>query len=154
FVEASALLRAIYRDVDFTEFNFTNHMLQRLNLISPDRFQPVLEELRTAWIARMRLVLSQIPGKTVLLWASTASPEDIGDDFDADPAFVTRTMLDTVIPMATDYVEVIASPDAVEAGTEGMVFSEMEAPAAAQMLGPQSHTEIAAALAPILKTYL
>ncbi|WP_415401637.1 DUF6473 family protein [Tateyamaria sp. SN3-11] len=154
FVEASALLRAIYRDVDFAEFNFTNHMLQRLNLVSPERFQPVVEELRAAWAARMRLVLSQIPGKTILLWASDRAPEDMDDCIDADPAFVTRDMLNTVIPMATEYVEVVASPEAMAAPTDGMVFSEMDAPVARQMLGPQVHRDIADALSPVLKSML
>ncbi|MEL6452455.1 MAG: DUF6473 family protein [Pseudomonadota bacterium] len=151
FVEASALLRAIYRDVDFAEFNFTNHMLTRLHLLSPDRFESVLEELRTAWVARMRLVLSQISGHTVLLWASARAPEDRTDAIDdADPSFVTRDMITAVSSMATQRVEVVATPDAVEAGTDGMVFTEMEAPAAQTMLGPQMHHDIAAALTPVL----
>jgi uncharacterized protein DUF6473 len=154
FVEASALLRAIYRDIDFAEFNFTKHMLHRLQLVSPDRFEPVVDELREAWTARMRLVLSQIQGKTILLWASNVSPDETGDDIDTDPAFVTREMLNHVIPMATSYLEAVTSPEAQESGTEGMVFSEMEATAARKMLGPQSHQEIASALAPMLQTLL
>lgn len=150
FVEASPLLRAIFRDVDFAEFNFTNHMLKRLATVSPERFQPVVEELRTAWIARMRLVLSQIPCKSVLLWASNACPEDIGDDIDADPAFVTRAMIDAVVPFASDYVEVIASDEAKAAGTEGMILGELDGPAASQMLGPHVHRDIADALTDVL----
>jgi hypothetical protein len=150
FVEASPLLRAIFRDVDFAEFNFTNHMLKRLHLVSPDRFQPVVDELRAAWTARMRLVLSQIPGKTVLLWASDCTPEDIGEDIDADPAFVTREMLDDILPMATHYVEAVTSHDAERDKTTDMVFAELEAAAARRMLGPQAHRDIAAALAPVL----
>jgi len=152
FVEASALLRAIYREVDFSEFNFTNHLLQRLHLISPDRFQTVVEELQTAWIARMRLVLSQISGRTVLLWAADTKPPAIAHDTDAEPAFVSRGMIDKVAELATEYVEVCVSDDALDAGTEGMVFSETEAPAARTMLGPVAHQEIAAALAPALQT--
>lgn len=154
FVEASPLLRAIFRDVDFAEFNFTNHMLTRLMTISPERFQPVVNELRTAWIARMRLVLSQIPGKSILLWASAVNPEDIGNDVDADPAFVTRDMLDEVIPLATEYVEVVASDAAQEASTDGMVLSELDFPAARKMLGPQVHRDIAQKLTPVLKSLL
>ncbi|MFL4469952.1 DUF6473 family protein [Tateyamaria armeniaca] len=151
FVDASALLRAIYRDVDFAEFNFTNHMLQRLMTVSPERFEPVADELRTAWVARMRLVLSQIPGKSVLLWASDKAPEEAENDVDAELAFVSRAMLEEVIPMATQYVEVVASDEAKAAGTDGMVLSEMDVPAASKMLGPIMHNEIAAGLAPVLK---
>ena len=151
FVEASPLLRAMYRDIDFAEFNFTNHVLQRLVTVSPDRFELVLDELRTAWVARMRLVLSQISGKTVLLWASARRPEDMGDCIDADPAFVTRMMLDQISPMATQYVEVVSTEAAKAAGTDGMVLGELDVPAASQILGPYTHDDIATALVPVLK---
>ena len=150
FVEASPLLRTIYREVDFAEFNFTNHMLQRLLLISPERFHAVLDELRTAWLARMRLVLSQIPGKTVLLWASDHAPSETATDIDTDPAFVNSGMIAEIEPLVTKVVKVVASREAREAGTDGMVFAEMDAPAAATMLGPKVHREIADALLPVL----
>lgn len=151
FVEASALLRTIYREVDFAEFNFTNHMLKRLELVSPDRFDTVIDELRMAWLARMRLVLSQIPGKTVLLWASKVAPGDEPIDIDADPAFVTDKMLLEIEPLVTRIVKVVATPAAVAAGTDGMVFAEMEQPAAQAMLGPVMHEEIAQKLLPVLQ---
>ncbi len=154
FVEASPLLRAIFRDVDFAEFNFTNHMLKRLATTSPDRFEPVLEELRTAWVARMRLVLSQIPGKSILLWASAHAPDDIGDDIDADPAFITNAMIEAVKPFATSYVEAVATDEVKSEGTGGMVHSELEAPAARMMLGPRMHEQIAAILAPALRAVM
>ncbi|WP_147110817.1 DUF6473 family protein [Tateyamaria sp. syn59] len=150
FVEASSLLRAIYREVDFAEFNFTNHMLARLELISPERFETVVEELQTAWVARMRLVLSQIKGRTVLLWASRQTPEASAQDPETDLAFVSREMIDKVSELATEYVETVISEDAIAVGTEGMVFNEMDAPAARQMLGPAAHKEIAQSLAPVV----
>lgn len=150
FVDASAILRAIYRDVDFAEFNFTNHMLERLITLSPERFEPVVEELRAAWIARMRLVLSQIPGKSVLLWASDATPEDTADDMESEPAFVSPAMIKEVLPLATEYVEVIASDEARAAGTDGMMLGELDVPAASKMMGPMMHKEIASALKPVL----
>ena len=154
FVDASAMLRAIYRDVDFAEFNFTNHMLQRLITISPERFETVLDELRSAWVARMRLVLSQIQGKSILLWASDASPEEAQSNLDAEPAFVDRAMIEEVTALATHYVEVVASQEAKATGTEGMVLSEMDVPAASKMLGPTAHKEIALALKPALQSVL
>ena len=150
FVEASALLRAIYRDVDFAEFNFANHMLKRLQLVSPDRFQTVVDELQAAWSARMRLILNQMSGKVILLWASAHEPPETAHEIDTDPAFVTRSMVDVLRPLVTDYVEVVASPDALAAGTEGMVFAPMDQAAARTMLGPQLHREVADALTPAL----
>jgi len=154
FVDASALLRAIYRDVDFAEFNFTNHMLQRLITVSPGRFETVLDELRAAWVARMRLVLSQIQGESILLWASDLSPEEADCDLNAEPAFVNRMMLEEVASLATHYVEAVASPEAKATGTDGMVLSEMDVPAASKMLGPSVHKEIAMALKPALQSVL
>ena len=151
FIEASALLRTIYREVDFAEFYFANHLLQRLRLVSPDRFHAVLDELRTAWLARMRLVLSQIPGKTILLWASDTAPSDVALDLEADPAFVTHSMIAEIEPLVTQNVKVVASDAAQTAGTDGMVYAEMDGPAAAQMLGPLAHREIADALVPALQ---
>ncbi|MEL7165172.1 MAG: DUF6473 family protein [Pseudomonadota bacterium] len=151
FVEASALMRTIYREVDFAEFNFTNHMLKRLKLVSPDRFSSVIDELQSAWVARMRLVLSQIPGKTVLLWASDAGPENQPREIDTDPAFVSEKMLHEIEPLVTRSVRIVASEDAMAMGTEGMVFADMDTPAAKVMLGPEVHREIADGLVPVLR---
>lgn len=150
-VKVSGLLRAIYREVDFAEFNFTNHMLQRLEIVSPNRFASVLGELRSAWLARMQQLLGQIPGKTILLWASQYSPDDEPSCIEADPAFLNRDMMDEISPFVTEKVEVVASDDAMAARTDGMVFAEMDAPAAKTMLGPQAHREIADALLPALQ---
>ncbi len=154
FVSASALLQTIYREVDFTEFNFTKHMLGDLLTLSPDRFYTVKMELQQAWIARMRLMLGSIKGKTVLLWfASQPPPEDIeGEDKDLgqDPLFVIRKMIDEITPLVTKVVEINTSTQAMEAGTQGMVFSEMEALAAQEMLGPIAHAEAAERLVKVI----
>ena len=157
FVSASTLLKAIYREVDFADFHFNRHMLSRLQMVSPDRFKTVREELQTAWLARMRLILGQIQGKTVLLWFSGRAPEDcdvcegvLGND----PLFVTRDMVEELRPHATEVVEVLASKQACAAGTDGMVFSQMEAMAAAEMLGPLAHQEAADAVTQALQRLL
>jgi hypothetical protein len=74
FLRASGLLRTIYREVDFTEFNFTRHMLTTLQSISPQKFEVVVDELKAAWVARMSLLLDQARGKTVLLWMADRPP--------------------------------------------------------------------------------
>lgn len=154
FVEASELLRTIYREVDFAEFNFTNHMLKRLHLISPERFQVVVDELQTAWSARMRLILNQMQGRTILLWVGAYRPPDAALDIDVDPAFVTRAMIGNLRPLVSDYVEVAASEEARAAGTEGMVFAPMDKAAAETMLGPLLHREVADALLPVIKSMI
>jgi len=154
FVKPSALLQTIYREVDFAEFNFNRHMLQRLHEISAERFETVCEELRAAWVARMQHLLGRISGKTVLLWASTRTPDEPAPAFETDPWLIGRTHLDAIAPDVTDTVEVVFSRAAREAGTDGMVFAEMERPAAGQVINAAAHREIGAALAPVVARLL
>ena len=154
FLQPATLLKTIYREVDFADYHFTRHLLGALMKISAERFEVVRQELQDAWKARMRLMLHQISGKTILLWFSDRSPDhdragtgQIG----ADPLFVTRSMMEEIAPLATEVVEVVASPYASAAGTDGMIFSEMDAPAAAELMGPIAHQEAAEAIAPVLQ---
>ena len=150
FVSTSTLLRTIYREVDFADFHFNKHMLKCLKRVSPDRFAVVREELQSAWIARMRLLLNRINGKSILLWFSDHAPEDEGtggtDDIGRDPLFVTREMMDEIAPSATTVIEVVATGNALSVGTEGMVFSEMDVMASSELMGPVAHQEVADAL--------
>lgn len=150
FVAAASILKTIYREVDFADFHFNKHMLSHLLQWSPERFETVRQELREAWLARMRFMMSQIKGKSVLLWFAGHKPEDtdMSDDSDlsTDPLFVTREMIEEIREYATAYVETVASPEAQAQGVEGMVFSELDALAAKQVLGPAAHREAADAL--------
>jgi hypothetical protein len=150
FLKPSGLLEAIFRDVDFAEFNFNKHMLTHLNAVSPERFRTVREELQIAWVGRMRHLLGRIPGKTVLLWFGEADPDNRDNGMTHDPWLITREMIETLRNEVTEMVEVQASEHARNQGTIGMVFSEMERPAAQTMLGPVAHQEAAAALVPVL----
>lgn len=149
FVSATPMLRAIYPDVDFTNFHFNRHMLNELRELSEERYWIVEQELRQAWIARMTSLLERIAGRVVLVWISDRSSEDL-ERVTSDPMHVTAEMLGLVTPLATEYVEVSLSPDARRSTLDGKVFRQMEAPAAREMLGPQAHVEIADALYPVL----
>lgn len=153
FLGATPLLRSIFRDVDFTEFNFTRHMLTSLHASSPDKFEVVAEELRVAWVARMKLLLARLTGKTVLLWMANASPPAPGGRADIlpDPMLVDCEMLAAVSAYASAFVEVSGSPEARAKGTEGMAFTPLEAPAAAGLPGPAIHKEVADRLLPVLQ---
>lgn len=148
FVRASTLLNTIFREVDFTEFNFTKHLLTGLQAISEERFRIVRDELKEAWIARMKLLLSKIEGKTILLWFAERTPEDMSenDGLGQDPTFVDRRMIEEIRPFVTEVVEVVASDAAMAQGTDGMKFSSMERPAAQALMGPAAHAEAAKAL--------
>lgn len=153
FIGASELMKQIFREIDFTEFHFTRHMLGTLSARAPDRYAMLREELRQAWLARMRLLLDGISGRKVLLWFSAQSPSDnlaeVG--LGHDPVFVDRDMIDELRPLTDDVIEVVASAEARQNNRSGMVFREMEKVAAKRMLGPKAHQEAAEAIAAKLK---
>ncbi len=148
FLRASAMMQSVFREIDFTEFHFTRHMLGSLAANAPDRFAMVIGEVQKAWLARMELLLARIGPHAVLLWFADHAPENSTDltDARADPFAIERWMIERLRPRVAAVIEVVASPAALTRGVEGMVFSELEAPAARGMLGPAAHTEAARAL--------
>ncbi|WP_071674587.1 DUF6473 family protein [Nioella nitratireducens] len=153
FVKASTMLRTIYREVDFTEFHFTRHMLTALRRRSEDRFSIILQELREAWQARMIRVLSQIEVPVHLLWLSQRAPDDDplgGDDLGDDPLFVDGEMLDTVARHAASTSVCVTPTDARAPAQRGMYFGRGEDEAARLMPGPADHARVAGQLAAVL----
>ncbi|WP_460272617.1 DUF6473 family protein [Celeribacter sp. ULVN23_4] len=148
FLRASTLLRTIYREVDFTDFNFTRHLLQTLEQVSEEKFSMVRQELRDAWGARMRTMAQKLHGELILLWVSDHAPEDEAacEAIGADPLFVTREMIEDIRPLVKDVVEVVVTPEEIEQGYGLMTYSDLDAPAAREMLGPVAHAKAADAL--------
>lgn len=155
FLRASNLLKAIYREVDFTEFNFTRHLLSRLKEISEDKFVMVEQELKDAWVARMKTLISTIESPVVLLWLADHSSDDATfcTVEGSDPLFIDRAMLEEVVPYADGMVEVVIDQEEIEQGFAGLAYSEMELLAARGMLGTVAHEKAAAALAPVLESF-
>jgi len=156
FLRASTLLKTIYREVDFTDFNFTRHLLQDLEAASPEKFAMVRQELKEAWVARMKMLLQKMGSRVVLLWLGRHSPDDheACEAIGHDPLFVDRDMLCEIRPLVRDIVEVVAAPEEVEAGRLRLVHSELETPAAQEMLGPIVHERAAAELARAVARYV
>ncbi|MFZ7091730.1 DUF6473 family protein [Primorskyibacter sp. 2E233] len=151
FLRASEKLEKLFPEVDFTEFHFNRHMLARLSEISEDRAAIVIEELRTAWVARMKHILTIIRGKVVLLWFADHPVSEGGVSPNArDPLFVTRSMIETLRPRVASVVEVVQSEDAALQGTLGMTFNDFEACAATELMGPMAHAEAADSLVEVL----
>lgn len=152
FLKASALLRTIYREVDFTEFSFTRHLLMALKTVSPSRFAMLEQELRAVWLARMELLLSKISGRVVLLWMSDRTPlrEPMGDDLGVDPLFVDAQMIDALSPRLDGYVEVVVPWELRAMGTAGMMYPELERGIAQEMYGPGVHKLVASKLMGVL----
>jgi hypothetical protein len=154
FLNASDLMKRLFREVDFTEFTFNRHMLSTIRRVSPERYQMIEQELQEAWVARMRHLLQGAGGRKVLLWFAAHAPENRvtgRDDLGGDPLFINRQMIDSLRHHVTEVVEVVASPEALAQGTAGMVFDPLEEAKANTMMGPAAHAEAAAALAPVLR---
>ncbi len=156
FLRAANLLKTIYREVDFTEFNFTRHLLTTLHQASPDKFAMVEQELKEAWVARMKTLISKIDGKIILLWMADHAPETCAScSIDgSDPLFVGEEMINELRPFVAGVVEVEVSRAEIDAGHGDMVFTDMEEPAARGMLGPIAHERVADALEEILRPHL
>lgn len=155
FLRASAPLRMLYPEVDFTDFHFTRHLIQTLHDIDPERFEAVRTELQEAWLARMNTMLRSIESPVVLLWLAERHPSQPSDlSLTSDPLFVTDAMLEELGPMIEAVVEAVPSASARTAGAGGMVFSGLEAPAAAKVPNAAVHLEAARALVRRLDGFL
>ncbi len=153
FVRASDLMQNVFPEVDFTDFSFTRHLLTSLAEMSPEKFSLVAHDLREAWVARMKQVLTHIDGKVVLLWVSEHAPppEPELSPNAQDPMFVDREMLDALSDAVAHTVEVVGSAAERKKGLDEMFFHEFELPAAEEMLGPVVHRRVSEALVPVLK---
>lgn len=151
-IEASTVLRALYPDVDFTEFSFTRHMLSALFMKSPQRFATVQKELEQAWVSRMQSMLTVVGTRVVLLWWSDRPLTNDAwysrpDPFRGDPLFVTRSMVQALRPLVKQIVEV--EPIAHD-GCRGMIVSDIDRLAAAERLPVQSHFVAARQIIPLV----
>ena len=146
FIAATPLLKTLFRDVDFTDFHFTRHMLTTLEANSHDRFEEVADELRRTWVERMDALLGRLPKRTILLWIADMPPQAKGQHppLQCDPVLVDRAMLAAVTPRAGGFVEAVASANARMSSLEGMAFAALEALAAATLPGPSVHRDVAA----------
>ncbi len=147
FLRASERLETLYPEVDFTDFHFNRHMLGHLAGLAPDRFDAVVEELQQAWIARMKHLLTILRGNVVLLWFSRHDPSArLAAEIEDEPLFVTRKMLQTLEPRVAAVVEVVPPQEVLMEGTVGMHFTDYEACAAEEQMGPRAHELVANAL--------
>jgi hypothetical protein len=152
FLKATTMLKTIYPEVDFTEFHFTRHLLTHLKATSQDRFAILVEELRTAWLARMMRLLKGIEAPVHLLWLSRRAPDaadrtmQIGDD----PLFIDRVLLDKVAAQAASLTIAVPQKDRATRPNKGMFFAAGEEAAARALPGPDAHDLAALALRDLL----
>lgn len=149
FLKASTLLQSIYREVDFTEFSFTRHMLTSLKTLSPQRFAAIEMELRSAWVARMEMMLRQIDGRRILMWLREPQPAlDSPAHLGPEPLFIDASLVSRLSPLVDEIVEIDIA--GARGDADGMLYAPMEAPAARGMIGPDAHAVIAQDLLAVL----
>jgi hypothetical protein len=146
FLSVSPALRDMFPDVDFSGINFTGHLLATLATQSRASFQVLVDELKWAWVQRMRRVLDLIQGDIILLWMSERCPDRGGNCHDQEePHYVDRQMLNAVADKVAGIVEVVAERN--QPKLDGMIFGEGEADAAMRLPGPIAHLQAAEKLA-------
>lgn len=133
FIAARQPLRALYPEVDFTEFHFTRHMLLSLQRRSASRFDLIVQELRKEWVIRMRLLLESIEMPTVLLWLAGHAPPGPGiyANLEGHPPLVDAGMIEQVRAKASTYLEIVRSPDNLRGRPVGGGPAQRSFPAAA-----------------------
>lgn len=160
FLHATPLLRGMFREVDFTEFSFTRHMLRALQATSPDRFEVVAEELRATWVERMLLLLGRITGPKILFWMSDQAPPPPARraSLRIEPLLVDAEMVAALSGQADVYVEhvtkALAITSAITPALTGLAFAPLDAQVAAGLPGPAAHRQAAEALSAALGRYI
>jgi hypothetical protein len=137
-------LRTLYPDMDFTEFNFTRHLVHTLALQGHERFAIVAMELASVWRQKMVRLLSEIGGPTILLWLAEAPPPQPSDRLRLSqgmPPLVDQMMLGAIAPLANAYIQVV--PRRWGGSLEGKCFAPLETPAALAVPGTRTHEQIA-----------
>ncbi|PWE32509.1 hypothetical protein DDZ14_10660 [Maritimibacter sp. 55A14] len=146
FIRASAALKALFPGLDFTDFNFTRHLLTGLRDHAPEAFPAVVEEVQSAWLARMRQLLRGIPSRTILLNLAERPAPETDLPLGPEPLFVTGAMIDRLRPDVSQVVECRVCVPEGAARLHGMVFDRLEESAAQGMMPPALHEAAAKAL--------
>jgi hypothetical protein len=115
---------------------------------SDEKFGMVRQELKDAWVARMKTMIQKMPTNLVLLWVSDHSPDDTAacNTIHGDPLFVDRDMIEEIRPLVKAVVEVVSTQKEIDDGYELMSFSDLDALSAREMLGPVVQSKVADAL--------
>lgn len=151
FLYATVQLKRLYREVDFAQFNFTQHMLQHLFQLGEERFGPVRGVLQKMWLSRMRQFLGTLGGEVVLLrFTSGLEKRSWPPAVGWEPLFVTDEMVDSLGGLVSAIVDVPVAQDVEEIRLQGMVYNLFEEEAAKAVPPPRAHTDAAQALRPVL----
>jgi hypothetical protein len=144
----TAAMRGLFPEVDFTEFHFTRHLLQSLQVRSRERFAIIAAQLQARWVERTAALLQGLGPQVVLLWAGAQAPlvdasTQIGPRY---PALVDAGMVAKVVPLAQRYLE-LCPPTERPAMDDFLQNMALEA----GVMGLRGHRVIAERLVPVLR---
>lgn len=110
----SKALSDLFPHVDFETFSYAHNMLNQIAEEDGEKFIEVERELKTAWVARTRLMLESIQTKKILFWFSERAPNEEPQTKDKKtklkyPHYVDQAMLDAVTPFVDKIVYCISS---------------------------------------------
>lgn len=153
----SKALEELFPHIDFETFTYAHNMLNQIEANDPQSFVEVEMELKTAWVARTRLLLESIHTRKVLFWFSERRPDE---EIDRDettatlkyPQFVDDNMLEAVAPYADKIVHCVSSeglPQSLLIGGETVLQTPYGTPVAENRYypSPEMHRLAADALA-------
>lgn len=133
-VSTTRLFRQVFPEIDLSEVHFTRHLLRQIQTMAPNRYETVIEELRSAWVEGMADLLSRLNGPKVLMWISPQSGGDADTDPRAgegqEPLFVDVAAIQAVSGFVDALIEVRETPQITAQGLAGMAFPEVEERAA------------------------
>ena len=141
FLKASQALISLYPEMDFTEVHFTRHLLSRLQSICAERFELVAEEVRCAWQARVRKLISHMNGQSFLLWFAPEPLRDGASTALSEEPFLTRNTVAALTPLVSGLLDVV--PELWRAGDDELLVPPLEHARAEHLSGPVAHRQVA-----------
>ncbi|MEM8774950.1 MAG: DUF6473 family protein [Pseudomonadota bacterium] len=156
FLNAKEPLTALFPKVDFTEFNFTRHMLSELKNKSESKFARITEELTKRWIVRMKRLLGRIDSPVLLLWFSGRCPEEEFEhpEIRFQPSLVRRDMIDELQQHASAFFEFDTASgmraNNVDHALIDKVFARLSKRVFLDVPGQSAHDRAAKELAPVI----
>ena len=152
FLQARPELKALYPEVDFTEFHFNKHLLTELKNVSEERFETLCLHLQSVWVSRMGDLITAMDGRLVLLWLRY-NLGGVGM-FGREPVLVDQAMVDSLRPLVKGVVELPVATAGLANDVMGMDMGPLDLPTARHMLGPKEHNRIGCATAEKLQGIL
>ena len=153
FLRTSTMMQSLYHDLDFTEFAFVRHMLSACRLKCEERFEMVVSEMQSAWVSRMRQLIGLIGSPTILFSLQNHHPKDQDGTavLGSEPLFVHKPMLDGLEPLVHSIHVIEPSVNAVTRTQAGMIYPVDQTQICDELMGPETHYEVAEVLGRVLK---